>query len=162
MILVVRRYAILVSVLVLAFGAASCGSSGHRTSATVIVLGSKHAYGGPGFGGNWLPGWGTPHPRLIYNGGDPTGRAWHIHWRHWGDPVAHGLGLNWGMRPNGGWIRKPVQLELRAVSIKTCGHSRAYTRLWVRAAIRPHGRFSGWVLWGGRHNLCLRPNAPGA
>jgi hypothetical protein len=159
----VSRYLILVSVLLLAFGAASCGSSGHRTSATAITLGSKHAYGGPGYGGNIARGWGTAHPRLIFNGGDPSGKAWNIRWQHWGAPVATGRGLTWVARPKGSYYAKPGTIEMRGFLIKKCGRrgSRGYSRVRVRVA-STGGHFSRWYLWGGRHNLCVPEYAPGA
>ncbi len=177
MILFVNRGLIFVSVLLPAFGAASCGSSGHtaaltraataasaaRTSPSAILLGSKHAYGGPGYGGNIGRGWGTAHPRLIFNGGDPSGKVWNIRWRHWGAPVATGQGLTWVARPEGSYYAKPGAIEMRGFLIKKCGPpgSRAYTRLRVRVA-STGGQFSRWYLWGGRHNLCVPEYAPGA
>ncbi|MEV4318077.1 hypothetical protein [Actinocrispum sp. NPDC049592] len=38
-------------------------------------------------------GYGTAHPKTIYNGGDPTGWVTDVHWQSWGDPVAIGTGM---------------------------------------------------------------------
>ena len=53
-------------------------------AAVMIVL------GGP-WGGD-QQGYGHPHPRTIFNGGDPTGLVTHIRWKGWGSATATGTG----------------------------------------------------------------------
>jgi hypothetical protein len=117
-----------------------------------VVLGSR-SFGVPG-----ESGWGTAHPDVIYNGGDPSGYVWKIRWKNWGAPIATGRGLTYRFRPLGGYYKKAVNIELRASSIGRCSPSgpRAYRRLVVRANVRPGGRFSAWYAWGGSSQVCVR------
>jgi len=114
-----------------------------------IVLGSKAftLYG---------IGWGTPHPRVIFNGGDPSGRAWNIRWSNWGAGVAIGHGLNWLFRPQGGYYGTPGVIEVRAYGIGRCSPTgpRAYLHLQARVPARPGGSLGRWFAWGGQRNLC--------
>ena len=124
-------------------------SSALGSSSSVVVLGKRHV---PANG----QGWGTAHPRLIYNGGDPNGRAWQLQWTGWGSPVARAHGLTWIFRPHGGYFAKPGAIELRASVIGRCTSNgpRAYTRLEAREAVRPGGPLSRWFVWGGWKSTC--------
>lgn len=49
----------------------------------------------PLLGKSWGPnqqGYGFPHPRNVFNGGDPTGAVNNIHWTSWGSARATGAG----------------------------------------------------------------------
>jgi hypothetical protein len=121
-------------------------------SSSQIVLGKA----------NLLPngrGWGTAHPRLIDNGGDPNGKAWDLQWTGWGSPVAQAHGLTWIFRPNGGYFGEPGAIQLRASKIGRCTSNgpRAYTQLEAREALRPGGRLSKWFVWGGWKSTCAAP-----
>ena len=124
-------------------------SSTSSTTAGEVVLGSKHfvRYG---------IGWGTAHPRVIFNGGDPNGKAFNIRWNGWGSRVAVGHGLTWLFRPNGGYYSKPGAIELRAYRVGKCSARgpRAYLRLRAREAVRPGGPLGPWFRWGGQRTLC--------
>lgn len=103
-------------------------------------------------------GWGTAHPRYIFNGGDPNGTAWKLRWTGWGTPVARAEGLTWIFKPTGGYFRKPGNIELRASRIGRCTAKgpRSYTRLLARESLRPGGPFSHWFAWNGLATLCRR------
>jgi len=120
-----------------------------KASADEIVLGSEQfvRYG---------IGWGAPQPRVISIGGDPSGRAFGIRWTRWGNGAPIGRGLTWLLRPQGGYYRKPVVIELRPFGIGRCSRTgpRAYLHLNARVAIRPGGRLGRWFTWGGQRNLC--------
>ena len=109
--------------------------------------------------GRYAVGWGTAHPPLIFNGGDPSGKAWHLHWSGWGDGAATAYGLTWVARPKGGYFAKPGTIEMRAYRLSQCtaGGPPAYTRLSVRVA-RPGGTFGHWYAWGGWHTTCRFPS----
>src|SRR5215471_11259125 len=74
-------------------------------SQTRVVLGKKHLL-------RYGVGWGTVHPRLIFNGGDPSGKAWHLTWSSWGAASAYARGLTWIFRPKGGYYSKPAAIQL--------------------------------------------------
>jgi hypothetical protein len=49
----------------------------------------------PLLGRKWGPdqeGYGEPHPKTIFNGGDPTGLVTNVRWQSWGGPKAIGDG----------------------------------------------------------------------
>ena len=117
-----------------------------------VVLGSKYFLPGPDHG----IGWGTPRPKTIFNGGDPSGYVGKIHWTTWGGKVAIGYGLNPVFKPGGGYYATPARIELKALDIGRCytGGPRAYTKLVARVAERPGGRLGAWFLWGGQKTLC--------
>lgn len=104
-------------------------------------------------------GWGTAHPRLIFNGGDPSGKAWHLTWRDWGAETAYARGLAWIPRPGGNYYRKPGVIELRASRLGRCTRHgpRASTFLQAREAVRPGGPLSHWFVWGGWKSTCKGP-----
>ena len=108
-----------------------------------VVLGVKHRllYG---------VGWGTAHPRRIFNGGDPSGEAFDLAWKRWGGSTTVADGLTWVFTPSGGYYRKPLPIELRAFRIGRCagGGPPAYTRLDARVVVKPGGTFGHWFPWG--------------
>ena len=116
-----------------------------------LVLGSK-SFGDLRYG----IGWGTTQPRVVYNGGDPSGKVWHIRWSDWGGTVALGGGLTWLHRPQGGYYTTGAEIELRAFGIGRCSSKgpRAYLHLKVRVPARPGGPLGPWYLWGGSHSIC--------
>jgi hypothetical protein len=91
-------------------------------------------------------GWGTAHPREIFNGGAPDGSVSEIRWRHWGAAMATGTGVKPAYKPGGGYYAKRVRAELRASRPGRCPGSnrRAYTRLITREQTRPGGPFGDW------------------
>ena len=118
---------------------------------TTVVLGKKHLLM-EGIG------WGTAHPRSIFNGGDPSGRAWHLTWRNWGAATAYARGLAPIPRPDGNYYG-PGVIEFRASRIGRCTRKgpRAYTFLQAREAVRPGGRLTHWFAWGGWKSICEGP-----
>ena len=132
-------------------GAVLATVSAASAAKPTLVLGKTHllTYG---------IGWGTAHPRLIYNGGDPSGKAWHLAWRSWGASSAYARGLTWIEPPGGGYHGKGT-IELRASRIGRCTpHGpRAYTYLQARVAQRPGGRLGRWFVWGGWKSTCKGP-----
>ena len=136
-------------VMVVALTGTATGTSQRTATGARVVLGSTSSFVPGG------KGWGTATPALVYNGGDPSGRAWQIHWQKWGKAVAAGEGLTY-LSPTltHGW--RTGRIQLRASRIGHCSPNgpRAYTRLEVRVAPFAGGRFSGWSLWNGRSNLC--------
>jgi len=105
-------------------------------------------------------GWGTAHPRLVFNGGDPSGRAFGLRWTGWGTAVAHARGRTWVPRPKGGgYYAKSGVILMRAYALGRCSPKgpRVYTRLKVRVAVRPGGRLGRWFPWGGWRSLCIGP-----
>ena len=122
------------------------------TTGQQVVLGKKHlTYAGFG--------WGTAHPRAIFNGGDPSGHAWHLTWRNWGTATAYARGLTILPRPGGNFYPKPARIELRASRISRCTKhgSRAYTRLAERTPAKPGGRLGKWESWSGWNSICNAP-----
>jgi hypothetical protein len=105
-------------------------------------------------------GWGTAQPAVIFNGGDPSGRAYALRWTGWGNATAYAYGLNPIFKPQGGYYREPGRIELRAYRIARCvpGGPTAYTRLEARVAGRPGGPLGKWFAWGGWKTLCTWPS----
>jgi hypothetical protein len=132
-------------------GAAAANPGAVAGAEASIVLGKKHllSYG---------IGWGTAHPRVIYNGGDPTGKAWHLTWRNWGAAVAYARGLTW-IEPHRRGYHGKGAIELRASRIGRCTPQgpRAYTYLQARVVVRPGGRLSQWFAWSGWKSICKFP-----
>jgi hypothetical protein len=116
----------------------------------LVVLGSKTSFGPYG------KGWGTPHPALLDNDGDPSGRAWNIHWTGWGTAFARGSGLNYQLGTKYGSGYQTDRLQLRASRTGHCNPNgpAAYTRLEARVAPLKHGKFGAWQLWNARPNVC--------
>ena len=51
--------------------------AGALASPPQVVLGKKNVF-------PYSQGWGTVRPRMIFNGGVPSGKAWHLEWNGWG------------------------------------------------------------------------------
>lgn len=115
------------------------------------VLGSRHFH--PCIE---CSGWGTYKPRRIFNGGDPSGLAFAISWKGWGGRVASGYGENFIYKPQGGYYRTPVVIELRASRLGHCsvGGPLAYTHLEARVPGSPGGRLGPWLEWGDAKSIC--------
>jgi hypothetical protein len=82
-------------------------------SKAVPVLGAVWASGQEGYG--------TAHPTVIFNGGDPTGLVTQVHWQSWGGPVAlaTGVSLDANNAPSVALgVQRPVQIE--AFKLGTC------------------------------------------
>ena len=122
--------------------AACLGTASTAAAGNAPVLGKKGLmpYG---------TGWGTAHPREIFNGGAPSGSVSRIRWRHWGAATATGSGRAPTCKPGGGYYAKRVRVQLRATRLARCpgGHRRAYTRLIVREQTKPGGPFGDWFAW---------------
>jgi hypothetical protein len=104
-------------------------------------------------------GWGHARPKVLFNGGDPSGDITSIHWTSWGGHTAHGRGKNAIFKPSGGYYNKHVTIRLRATDLGTCQSSgkRAYRHLYVSELARPGGAFGPWRIWTSYHrNLCTR------
>jgi hypothetical protein len=115
-----------------------------------VVLGAK-AFAPDG------TGWGTSEPAEIFNGGDPSGLITEVHWSSWGDAQANGSGKNPIFKPQGGYYRRPVSIELRASGLGRCAGRAAYTRLSVREPRRPGGPLGPWRSWSGATSICVAP-----
>jgi hypothetical protein len=110
--------------------------------------------GGAVYGGDHGEGWGTAHPKTIYNGGDPSGLISDVHWASWGGAVALGHGLNSIFKPHGGYYGHQVAIQLKAKRIGRCeGHS-AYLKLFIREPRKPGGPFGPWLSWSGQRTIC--------
>ena len=139
--------AITVSLILLPSAAGSAA-----TSHVQVMLGNKNLL-------SHGIGWGTVHPRLIFNGGDPSGRAWNLRWSGWGSAVAHARGDTWISAPQGGYYKKPGAIEFRAYGLGRCSPTgpRAYTHLQARVALRHGGHLGRWLAWGGWRSICRFP-----
>ena len=144
------RAAAAVLIAALAVASAAFATAPGTTAARHVVIGSKKfAPGGDG--------WGTSRPRRLYNGGDPSGLAFKIHWRAWGTKRARGRGRTYTYKPGGGYYRRSVRIKLRAYRLGHCsrGGPPAYRRLKVKVQKRPGGRrYTRWLLWSGAKTLC--------
>jgi hypothetical protein len=152
--LVVGLVLVLAAVLVpLGLTGPAAGSSPAAAGGVVPVLGTpSYAVDGEG--------WGTAHPRRIFNGGDPSGLVIRIHWRHWGRARATGVGRTYVFRPGGGYYPGSAKIVLRAKRLGDCGDGvPAYTRLFFREARRPGGPVVGrWRAWShGSGGICSSP-----
>jgi hypothetical protein len=118
-----------------------------------VVLGSKYFLAQYGHTGS---GWGTPRPKTIDNGGDPSGIVEKIRWTTWGGKVAIGYGRNFITKPTGGYYATSVTIELKALNIGLCYKEgpRTYRKLVAREPSRPGGSMGAWFLWGGQKTLC--------
>jgi hypothetical protein len=101
-------------------------------------------------------GWGKVAPHHVFNGGDPSGEAARIEWRHWGGPTATGRGVTWLLRPEGGYYARPGRIVLRAEALGTCPDGTAgFTLLEFRIAHRPGGPVGRrWHPWAGTGDIC--------
>lgn len=140
-----RRLGVLLALV----GCVGLAAATSALAARQVVLGSADfAPNGTGFG--------TSHPRRIYNGGDANGSVFDIHWYRWGGHTAFGVGKQPMFKPAGGYYRLPVLARLHGVARGRCypGGLLAYTRLYVRSQTRPGGPFGRTYLWSGAHSLC--------
>jgi hypothetical protein len=146
-----KRYA---ASLILPVALSGGGAAAGRPSAPAAVV-SEIVLGSEQFAPDGI-GWGTAHPRVIYNGGVPNGKVWKLSWSRWGRRVTAGRGLTWIYRPHGGYFGQPGAIELRAYGIGQCsaGGRRAYRHLRAREAVRPGGPFGRWFTWAGQRTLC--------
>jgi hypothetical protein len=137
--------------IVLGFMLGSIPASADLKSGT-IVLGKKNLLSDG-------TGWGSAHPSVIFNGGDPSGRAWNLQWIDWGTAVARARGLTSIFAPHGGYEAKPGVIELRASVIGRCSPTGppAYTRLEARESASPGGPLGRWFVWGGWRTICQGP-----
>lgn len=145
----VRRGAIGLAALTLLAGAALVlGPPPAAAGPEPIVIGAKD------FVSSGV-GWGTVRPRVLSNGGAPSGVAYRIRWTGWGTAQPRGRGVIAAYRPGGGYYAQPVTIRLKAFRIGTCdGRTRAYLRLAFSAQDRPGGDFGPWRLWSGQDSLC--------
>jgi Low-density lipoprotein receptor repeat class B len=126
----------------------------HGSSKLPILFGTRDYMSGA-----YAQGWGEVAPPVISNGGaSASGTISQIHWSSWGGKVAVGRGLNPAFKPQGGYYRKPVVIELRASVPMRCkpGGRLVYTRFTVREQVRPGGPMGKWFGWGpeGGRNMC--------
>jgi hypothetical protein len=121
-----------------------------------VIASAKIVLGAQAFAPNGT-GWGTAEPAEIFNGGDPSGLVATIHWRSWGGPTAIGWGRTSIFKPQGGYYRQQVRIELRAGGLGRCGGQRAYTQLSVRGPSRPGGPLGPWGSWSDAPSLCVAP-----
>jgi hypothetical protein len=133
-------------------GGCGSGAPAPRTSASMIsaplvvanaTLGSARFF--PAF--IHSKGFGSPHPSVIDNGGDPAGYVRGTRWRNWGASTASGKGLGSAFKPQGGYYQEPVVVKLRAERLGDCNGRPGYHRLLFRKQRRPHGKFGGWRSW---------------
>jgi len=130
----------------------SSGSSVELVVVHTPVLGSKHL-DNPHSGAT---GWGTPAPRMIFNGGDPSGRVTSIRWHRWGRRFALGFGRTYVFRPKGGYYGRMVEAELRPSDLGRCSaHGPlAYRHLVAREPSKPGGPLGKWFGWAGWPSIC--------
>jgi hypothetical protein len=113
------------------------------------VLGQKNLF-------PYDKGFGEKHPRVIDNGGVPSGTAKSLDWRHWGRKVTVARGRTSIYHPDGGYYAELGRIKLRAKDIGRCtrGGPPAYTRLSARVSKRPDGSLGPWFRWAGRRTIC--------
>jgi hypothetical protein len=144
--------AALTVVLAVTSGFAALASAPHVRSAHAVVpvLGSKkfEIPSGSGFG--------TPHPKKIFNGGDPSGLAFHLVWSHWGGAVSTATGKSYAAKKSGG-LYPAGRIELRASDLGHCTANGplAYRHLRAREA-PPHKSFGRWFNWSDTKTICRR------
>lgn len=135
---------------------AQSGDSSSTARHVVARVVPNATLGSAGFFPFGAKGFGSPHPALISNGGDPVGIVHRIRWRNWGAPTATGKGSGSAAKPNGGYYHRPVVIELRAEQLGNCRGRPGYHRLFSRRQRRPHGQFDGWHSWWPppHNNIC--------
>ena len=145
-----RRPKILATLACMALALVAAGGGPASGSTSEPVLGS------PSFAAPYGYGFGTQHPKVVSNGGVPSGTMEAISWKAWGDRVAYGRGLGHQYKPRGGYYRRPVEVRLRAEKLGSCPDTKppAYTRLRVKFQKRPGGAWEDWFLWSGARSLC--------
>jgi hypothetical protein len=103
-------------------------------------------------------GWGTAHPKRIFNGGDPSGLVNHLRWSHWGRGKAFAVGKTYTYKPHGGYYGREVKDRLRASDLGRCHHKLAYKRLYYRVQTKPGGRIQKhWHPWATKRGNVCRP-----
>lgn len=130
------------------------GATGSAVARKRVVLGSSSSPD------RYSKGFGSAHPREIYNGGDASGSVFDIRWSSWGGRTAFGVGKNPIFKPNGGYYARPVTIDLHAVDLGRCrpGGPLAYRRMYVREPRRPGGSLGKWFSWSGSSSLCHPPS----
>lgn len=110
------------------------------------VLGARHVF---------VRGSGVAHPRLIDVAGIEGSVVDRISWRYWGHATAFGRGKKYQYKPGGGYYKRQVHVQLRAIDLGRCtpGGRLTYRRLRARVQHKPGGRFGTWFNFGG-NNLC--------
>lgn len=141
-----RKLLVGVMTAFLALGGLFVLTAPSASAAPRTVLGQKNLFGKYG------SGWGTARPKMISNGGDPSGNVTNIHWSKWGSKTAFGRGQGVAFKPGGGYYRKPVKVQLKASKIGRCTKNgpRAYKHLTARWQKKPGG---SWTKWSGWLNL---------
>jgi hypothetical protein len=115
--------------------------------------------GSPAFMAPYGEGWGSPHPQVVFNGGDPAGSASRLRWKDWGRATAIARGKTPLLRPGGGYYGRPGKIMFRADHLGSCPDGTyGYTRLHFRVAHTPRGplghRWRGWTTASG--NICAQ------
>ncbi|HEX3824987.1 MAG TPA: hypothetical protein VHV79_11035 [Mycobacteriales bacterium] len=120
------------------------------SSHAVPVLGSKKFDTMPD-----AVGYGTAHPKRIFNGGDPSGDAYHLRWASWGAAASLGHGKTYVFKPSGGYYKRPGRIELKATRLGHCtAHGPlAYRHLHARVA-GPGKSYGHWFRWSEVKNIC--------
>jgi hypothetical protein len=133
---------------VAALTVAASGIAVADSSGSVVLGSKKFAPNGKGFG--------TLHPRLIYNGGDASGEVNHIHWKHWGSKTSLATGRTYIFKPHGGYYSHSVRARLKATGRGRCSgsHKRAYRKLYVRVPKKPGGKLGSWRNWSFTKTIC--------
>jgi hypothetical protein len=122
-----------------------------NTSRPVPVLGYVHfEFNGQGFG--------HPHPRRVFNGGDPAGLVDHLTWVKWGAAKAYGNGKTYTFKPHGGYYKQEVKMKLRASDLGACHGKLAYRHLYYREQVKPGGTVQlHWHPWTNPHGDICKP-----
>jgi hypothetical protein len=144
------RLAAKIAVTTVAFAICLVAAAGSAAASRRVVLGSA-SFAAPNGSG-----WGSAHPRTIFNGGDPSGLVTDVRWRGWGGRTAFAIGRSSIFKPKGGYYPRLVTIELHAVALGRCraGGPLAYRRLYVREPSYPGGPLGRWLSWSGAKSLC--------
>lgn len=139
-----------VVVLSVLSGVASGSMASPGKHHAVPVLGSKAFPGSPD-----AIGFGTAHPTHVFNGGDPSGEAIHLHWTGWGKARTVAHGKTFVSRPKGGFYKHKGRLEFRASDLGHCSANGplAYRHLHARVAA-PGKSYGHWSRWSEANNIC--------
>jgi hypothetical protein len=141
------RRLFLSAMLVVTVGAVLTAVSGVASGAAhhkvVPVLGSKAFPGSTD-----AIGFGTAHPKHVFNGGDPSGDAVHLKWTGWGKPTTIAHGQTFGPTHK-------RRIEFRASDLGHCTANGplAYRHLHARVAL-PHKPYGHWFRWAEAKNIC--------
>ena len=135
-----RKLLLIVMTAFLALGGLFVLTAPLASAAPRTVLGQKNLFPGG-------IGWGTARPKMIFNGGDPSGMVSKIRWSNWGSKTAFGRGQGAAFKPGGGYYAKPIQVQLKASKIGHTKNGRAYKHLTARFQKRPGGPWTKWSGW---------------